>query len=88
MIDQFDNIIRQAHCIANPEKTVNEIDALKVENEALKEQVKNLTKANGFLFKLLGELTIVSDKVSELNKDLKERNAKLREILVDTLKRN
>jgi len=63
-------------------------EVLEKENDALREQVTNLTKANEFLFKLLSELTIVSDKVSELNKDLKERNAKLREILVDTLKRN
>jgi ABC-type transporter Mla subunit MlaD len=64
------------------------IDQVQGENETLKEQVKNLTEANGFLFKLLGELTIASDKVSEQNNDLKDRNAKLREILVDTLKRN
>lgn len=56
--------------------------------EVLEKEIDNLTRSNEFLFKLLSELTIVSDKVSELNKDLKERNAKLREILFDTLKRN
>lgn len=62
-------------------------EVLEKENDALREQVTNLTKANEFLFKLLSELTIVSDKVSELNRDLKKRNEKLRGILVDDLKR-
>jgi chromosome segregation ATPase len=65
-----------------------EIKGINAAYEVLEKEIDNLTRSNEFLFKLLSELTIVSDKVSELNKDLKERNAKLREILVDTLKRN
>lgn len=62
-------------------------ELLEAENEALKEQVKNLTEANDFLFKLLGELIIASDKMSTQNDDLKQKNENLKQILVNNLKR-
>ena len=37
MSDQFDNIIKQAKAIVNPEQTVNKMDVLEAKNEVLLE---------------------------------------------------
>lgn len=88
------SIKRQNNELRAEVKSVNaNYERLSNENEELREQLKNVNIAKDMLFKLLSDLTMESDQLHDENKrlaeqvdDLKNRNAKLRQILVDQVK--
>lgn len=88
------SIKRQNNELRAEVKSVNtNYERLSNENESLRDQLKNVNIAKDMLFKLLSDLTMESDQLHDENKrlaeqvdDLKNRNAKLRQILVDQVK--
>ncbi|MEN6510642.1 MAG: hypothetical protein ABFD00_02285 [Chloroherpetonaceae bacterium] len=87
-------LIRQNNELRAEVKSVNaNYERLSNENESLRDQLKNVNIAKDMLFKLLSDLTLEFDQLHDENKrlaeqvdDLKNRNAKLRQILVDQIK--